>query len=477
MDTPPDPPRSREKSSRALGCVVAACILFVVLVFAAVWSVSSYVGGVNARIADLEAGIRERGQPLTLDELNAYYPAVPDDENAALVYAEAFALMDAIDPGREQEAALWDRLVGLDPGAEVPPDLRADMEAYLDARAEVLAILDRAAEFPQAHYSVDFDQGMEMDLPHLAKLRSCARLEVIRGTVAAVDGGFDEYTACHRRVLSMANSLSREPAVISQLVRAVLHSIAAEALIRDLNRAPMPRDTLDELARLYTDCEIPDCLSRSVAGEWCLWVSALRALSADANVDRTADVQFMDAAMKKSGAAGVFQHLTKLRYLEVLKLLEPLTVADDVPWPERLRVASEIESAAEEAAFVNITAQFFLPSVRGAVIALAREAAVLRMTQTVLAVERYRTARGALPDTLQDLVPQFLPEVPEDPFDGKPLRYKHTESGYLVYSVYANEIDDGGVHWQRKMAEGSDGKRPSNRGTQDNGDWVFEVRR
>ena len=475
MDTVPELPKGPRKRSRALGCVVAACILFAMLVFAVVWSVSSYVGGVNARITELEAGIRERGQPLTLDELNAYYPAVPDDQNAALVYAEAFALMDAIDPGREQEAVLWDHLQDLDPRVEVPPDLLADMEAYLTARAEVLAILDRAVEFPQAHYPVDFHQGMEMDLPHLAKLRSSARLAVIRGTVAVVEGDFDEYVTCQWRVIHMAGTLNAEPTVISQLVRAVLHSIAAEAIVRDLNRASLTRETLDKLAPLYRDCECPECLSRSVAGEWCLWVTELRALSADANVDRAADVQFMDAVMKKTGAAGAFQHLTKLRYLEVLKLLEPLTLTDNVPWPERLRVASEIESAAEGAAIVNVTALFFLPSIRGAVIALAREAAVLRMTQTVLAVERYRTARGALPDTLQDLVPQFLPEVPDDPFDGQPLRYKRGVEGYKVYSVYAGK-DDGGVQWQRKPAE-EDKDQPNDVSKEDYGDWVFEVRR
>jgi hypothetical protein len=44
-----------------------------------------------------------------------------------------------------------------------------------------------------------------------------------------------------------------------------------------------------------------------------------------------------------------------------------------------------------------------------------------------------------------DLVPNYLESVPIDPFDGKELRYKKLESGYVVYSIGENLSDDGGT--------------------------------
>jgi len=35
-------------------------------------------------------------------------------------------------------------------------------------------------------------------------------------------------------------------------------------------------------------------------------------------------------------------------------------------------------------------------------------------------------------------------EATIDPFDGKPLKLKHTKDGWIVYSVMVNGIDDGG---------------------------------
>src|SRR5205085_10074692 len=61
-----------------------------------------------------------------------------------------------------------------------------------------------------------------------------------------------------------------------------------------------------------------------------------------------------------------------------------------------------------------------------------------------LAVERHRLARGAWPASLDALVPDFLPGVPDDPFDGRPLRYRRLADGVVVYSVGPDGADDGG---------------------------------
>jgi hypothetical protein len=50
-----------------------------------------------------------------------------------------------------------------------------------------------------------------------------------------------------------------------------------------------------------------------------------------------------------------------------------------------------------------------------------------------------------LPDQLSELVQDYLPAVPIDPFDGQPIRYRRTDDGFLLYSVGADRTDDGGV--------------------------------
>jgi hypothetical protein len=67
----------------------------------------------------------------------------------------------------------------------------------------------------------------------------------------------------------------------------------------------------------------------------------------------------------------------------------------------------------------------------------------LAATRAVLALEAYRFERGALPKSLEELVPTYLSAVPQDGFDGNPLRYLPERA--LVYSVGADLLDEGGL--------------------------------
>src|SRR5262249_13248745 len=61
------------------------------------------------------------------------------------------------------------------------------------------------------------------------------------------------------------------------------------------------------------------------------------------------------------------------------------------------------------------------------------------------AVERYGLQHGRCPETLDALVPELLRAVPTDPYDGKPLRYRHDAEGVVVYTVGPDGKDDGGA--------------------------------
>jgi hypothetical protein len=88
----------------------------------------------------------------------------------------------------------------------------------------------------------------------------------------------------------------------------------------------------------------------------------------------------------------------------------------------------------------------FVPALTRAGVAFARDAAGLASAQTAVAIERYRLANDdAVPERLQDLVPALLTAVPVDPFDGNPLRYRHDDTGYSLYSIGENMRDDGGT--------------------------------
>jgi hypothetical protein len=73
-----------------------------------------------------------------------------------------------------------------------------------------------------------------------------------------------------------------------------------------------------------------------------------------------------------------------------------------------------------------------------------RDDAMRRLLMTEAALRLFRSEHGRWPASLNELVPDLLSKVPADPFSDRPIVYRCTDDGYLLYSVGGNGVDDGG---------------------------------
>lgn len=88
---------------------------------------------------------------------------------------------------------------------------------------------------------------------------------------------------------------------------------------------------------------------------------------------------------------------------------------------------------------------YMLPAVKSVRQAEQRELARSRILQLHLALHLYHEASGRWPQSLSELVPSQLPQVPGDPYVSGPFVYRIEGDGYRLYSVGSNRRDDGGV--------------------------------
>jgi hypothetical protein len=74
--------------------------------------------------------------------------------------------------------------------------------------------------------------------------------------------------------------------------------------------------------------------------------------------------------------------------------------------------------------------------------------AMRRMSAVALAIRLYEIDNGSRPAKLADLVPKYLPAVPDDPFDnpGQPLRYLPNAQRPILYSIGSDGEDRGGQY-------------------------------
>lgn len=103
-----------------------------------------------------------------------------------------------------------------------------------------------------------------------------------------------------------------------------------------------------------------------------------------------------------------------------------------------------------------------VPSMRKWIQNAAKKQTHADMTEIACALERYRLAKGAYPDSLNDLVPDWIAKIPHEVSTGDSLIYRPAgDDSFVFYALGPDGEDDGG----RSHAIGDDA-----------GDWVWMAR-
>ena len=434
---------------RSRGKIIAFTLLGgfgVLLVMWGAWRIH-LASQVSARFAAVKAA----GYPTNPAELDAWYAAVPEQENAALLVIQATNLLAKPPPGDSKN---YEVLKMLPRTAPLPPELRSAYTAELDASRAGMVLLHQAAQLTNSRYPVDFSVGFLVKLTHLSEVKHAANL-LRKEALLATEGARPSTTASESLIacLGLGRTLKAEPSLISQLVREAVDYMAAEALQRTLNRTAFTDAQLTSLAAAFADADDPTTFARALAGERAGILPYFRMSRADAS--RLADASdgsevALSGGPPIMGFTGFFER--DLRFY--LTAMETNIALLNLPAPQSLIYTNVSDAFCLEARRKYcIFSALLLPAYGKLAIKAADTSARLRVASAALAVERFRVAhQNQLPDSLAALVPAYLPSVPRDPWDGQPLRFKRLAKGYVVYSIGSDAKDDGGLEqaWDEK---------------------------
>ena len=401
---------------------------------------------------------RAAGQPTTMAELDAWYGAVPDADNAQVALLEADAAWRRINDPNLVTGPNGPRFPAR--GEAWAPALREAARVELASNAVPLAKIHAALQHPRGRYAGSLKAGIAgAYLTHLSALKQVGRNVGLEARWAAEVGDPERAADGLLAELGVARRLEDEPVVISYLVRIAVNAVAIESAERVLSRTPRPEASLQRLQQAFTAAEAPDSLARAFIGERCFALDELGQPAA----------QMFSAFAAPAGPGTpsgnslplVPLMLAKLYELSGLKrqdgdfYLDRLDELAEAAAGPRSALPTKQQQLAAHVASLNTwrgrlrpLSRQELPIMQNVMPKVLRSIATLRCAQTAMAIERWRLAHGgALPATLAELAPQYLAAVPEDPMDGKPLKYRTLAPapGYVVYSLGEDGTDDGGT--------------------------------
>ena len=326
-----------------------------------------------------------------------------------------------------------------------------------------------ASKRPFSQFDIHVQEGVDALLPQLAVLKSFSsmiRLSALAHLSLGQRGeAFEDLELCFR----IANTLSTEPTLISQLVRIALLSIGTETAWEGFQQHAWTEPQLNRLQEIASKFNLLEDYQFAMRSERAFGNKLLdRLIQGGYDAASTGLVDEGSARVMKLVPIGWFyQNKLTINRMHASMVFTSVDPKKRRAFPER---AEALENAFVHASITpyNMLARMLMPALAKAAAKSARGQAGLDFLQIASALEKHRLAQGAYPKSLEGLTPNQLKTIPNDLIDGKPLRYRlETHGGYTLYSIgWDAKDDDGKPVGFKKLPSISE---------RELGDWIWTV--
>ena len=414
----------------------------------------------------------ERGEKLSMEELvSASSTNAEARAEEFLQSAQAFSPVDRewvpspmrmISPGRSLVSSRSDDLYD-----ETAWNLvRTEVETKATATAALRAMLQRG----EIVFPLDPAQGFRTPQPHLGPMRNVISWLAMATVLELREGNKPNATENLKTLLLALENYKGEPAMMSQFVRAMCVQIAFGATWEVLQSPGWSDRDLAEIQKAWSAVRFDsgeEFFALELASGSARFEAARKSAEIAASfTQRGASVSLLDdltdfATEITSNPGVAFQTLMNrpnqrlwrwvISYEEELDALKLWFAGLEAERAMERQVSAVPSLKTLEAQLEAMGSQrgFLLGEtgnlVRSTVGRLSSARIAGRLAITACALHRCKLQTGRYPDSLKELAPKFLSEIPIDPVDGAPVRYRrNADASFHLYSVGENGVDDGG---------------------------------
>jgi hypothetical protein len=359
--------------------------------------------------------------------------AIPDDQNAA---AQLEALAQQLDNWAGDEGRFSLTPLGIaydqrkDRGEPPTEEEAAVMRQLVDQYAELAAGLARAATCEQYASRADFTkappQFMEAIMPRIQQFRAVGRFYAYQIKVSCWDDQHDEAVRQGIEALRLVRLHLNEPTMVAYLVTAAVE----HTVIRELYDAlATGRVSFEMHAALEAELALLDDPGRY---HRMLLTERAYAKSAEAELGGPGGLANLLRVGPGNGAG---------------QYLDAVVAASEGPWDVFRKEVRDDGKFGKPTGF-GALADNLAPGVAASAAAHGRQIALLRCLRIFNALRLFAETKKREATGLEEI--DLPAEAMRDPFGDGPLKARLEEDGWLIYSVMADEKDDGGDFREQK---------------------------
>ncbi len=390
--------------------------------------------------------LRSQGYHVSMAE---YRPAsLPESQNAAPIYAEAFPLINSQQNSRKNSEAM-NTLMSISRFARVnsPYSLDADWaEANQAAKSlsSLVPLVKEALLRPDCRFATDWRKQKMEKIRHHDGMVNIVSILAGMAMVDAHDGQMEQAVYKIGLAFKVAQATIREPSSTGVLTM-LSATLAANRGLRGITRyGKLSVRQCEDFNSLLSHTDYrPEHTTAMI------WDRA-KGLDMYQQVFQKGLVSICcedETPEKPSFSTRMFDYaMLPTVFADGLAYLKWMSIniaMNTKPYPNAAQ-QKRMKKSAIDGYPTRVYSLVFLTAYPYGQRCLATRAETA-LTQILLAAQRYKTGHGQYPETMAQVRSVGLADIPMDPFSDRDFVYKRTAKGFTVYSVGPDFTDDGGL--------------------------------
>jgi hypothetical protein len=315
----------------------------------------------------------------------------------------------------------------------------AEFASELETLQPLLAELREAARPSELHLEPDYTKEFSVPLDFLAPTISASQQLSKETLLLLREGKISTAVDNIEAMLKLAAMLAEEPMMISQLVSISLIGIANAATWNVL-QADASRPDLQRMLAAWERLRPAENLVGALRMERA-WFEAF--LNAKDPPPDTPGLPQPHPAAEFAWQVCARQKDEQLTLSDFQQIIDAFLARKS--WSEIIDKADQLQRDAHSAGILRLVGAPVVSSISNFVGKFPQAESLQKLVVTAVAIRLYSLDHeGNPPDSLPALVPEYLKTVPTDPMDGKALRYQRKGSGFLLYAIGLNGLDESG---------------------------------
>ncbi len=420
--------------------------------------------------------IRAAGEPLTAEDMARLYPDPPPEHDAALLLKPALAALSV--PKYSTNLPFFGGDFLSTGAAPLKKPMLDEMQLWVDKNQKAFDSVSFEG-LKGSWIGCSFQNGFtNLVSEPISEIISLAKLLCVNAAFVAESRQPGAAAQSLIKALAIGNTC-RNDLMLHGLIRIVTEQEVCRTLNRVLNRTELADSDLEAISDGLISTNL-GTFKECLINERAFGMFHARKFQSLAEQAANRPSSILGRPIRLFQARLLYRDQDLLNYLEVYErrfAMVALPLSNAIPAIQTSKHAAKIFSENLPIKFFSIFLNMFkkdrfsflsvlAPRIDTRFLSEAESVAEIRATRVAIAIERWRLAHNdSVPDSLTELVPDYLPAITTDPFDEQPMRYKKHDRGYVVYSIGKDFIDDGGK------------EKPDNAKDSDHYDITFTVDR